>query len=172
VPIRTIAAHTGPRHGEDHPPRRRRSAAAERRRQRQARGDQRDEADRGDGGPTEAPGPGRGDAEVGSGGWYCARDRRPRDISPVAARRPLLRDPGGDLDPRVEPELVPDGLDVPLGGALGDEEAGCDLPVAQALGDEVRDLPLAAAEAQRQSLPMDPARRPSVASAARGRSAA
>ena len=47
---------------------------------------------------------------------------RIREITPVTGRRLLgARHPGGDVDPRVEPELVEDVVDVGLNGALGQE---------------------------------------------------
>ncbi len=47
---------------------------------------------------------------------------RIREISPVAGIDLLGgRHPGGDVDPRVEPELVEDVVDVRLDGPLGQE---------------------------------------------------
>ena len=47
---------------------------------------------------------------------------RPREITLLAERRLLgAGDPGGDVDPGVEAELVEDVVDVGLDGALGEE---------------------------------------------------
>jgi hypothetical protein len=47
---------------------------------------------------------------------------RAREITLLAGRRLLGgRDPGGDVDPGVEAELVEDVVDVGLDGALGEE---------------------------------------------------
>src|SRR5215831_3660176 len=55
-------------------------------------------------------------------------------------------DPGGDLGPRAEAELVQDAADVAVNGALGDEQARPDLSVGQAVGDQPRDLVFPLAE--------------------------
>src|SRR5438128_11313328 len=56
------------------------------------------------------------------------------------------RVPARDLRTRAEAELVADVLDVPLGGALGQEQPTSDLLVRQPLGDERGDLELAGRE--------------------------
>jgi hypothetical protein len=49
-------------------------------------------------------------------------DGRIREITLVGGGRLLLaRDPGGDIDPGAEPELVEDVVNVGLDGALGQE---------------------------------------------------
>lgn len=68
-----------------------------------------------------------------------------RDSAP-GVEAPALGGPGCDLRARAEAQLVADGLDVPLHGALGDEEALGDLPVGRARGDVIGDLRFPAAE--------------------------
>src|SRR5207244_3053660 len=61
----------------------------------------------------------------------------------ASRRQPLLTrrcQPGGDLGPRAEAELVQDAADVAVGGALGYEQAHADLLVGQAVGDQPRDV--------------------------------
>src|SRR5579859_5041956 len=65
---------------------------------------------------------------------------------PVLSSVLISREPGRDLHPRVEAELVEDVVDVVVDGALREVEPRRDLAVAQARGQQAGDLLLAAAE--------------------------
>src|SRR5713101_4690852 len=72
-----------------------------------------------------------------------------RSLVCCCSRQAALQNPGGDLDSGADPELVPEPLDVALGGPLGDEQPLGDLAVRQPGADQGRNLLLTPAESPR-----------------------